>query len=413
MQMRGFDELASQNPDGRIDQNGTHGIRGQVADMGQYPLFFQPAYDIARLTDDDALRARIYQTMRGYLDWWLSPVKRDARTGLVSAIFEETEGDIAQAPHLNSPANLNGLNGVGAPPKTVAPVDVNVLVAVGAELTARLASALGKMDDAQHYHRIFSDLSKAINAYLWDESKGAYYNYDLRKGTLREGLNVSCFYPLRFDIAPDVRRDRLLKTMLDPKQFNWGKVPLTSWAMTDPGYIEAKGGYDGRAWYGDVWTIHNLPVVAGLEDSGRPDLAAELNWSTIKAFHANYYEYLLPSTGHGEGTNDMTITASQYIDAVIHHLFGVDYDRIAQRITIMPHIPKVLYGKDLALDDLIAPNGVGTRLSIHILQFSQNSAKIILKITGPLPAGMIQLALPSSTKQITTAPQAFMTAKFP
>lgn len=413
MQMKGFNELAAQNPDGRIDQNGTHGFRGQVSDFSQYPLYFQPAYDIAKTTSDNALRAQIYQTMRGYLDWWLSPVKRDARTGLVSAIFEETFGDVGQAPHLNPPANLNGLNGVGPAPMIVAPIDVNVLVAVGAELTANLAASLGKSEDSEHYHAVFRDLSKAINAYLWDENRGAYYNYDLHKRDLREGLNVTTFYPLRLGIAPAARRLRLLKKMLDPKQFNWGRLPLTSWAMTERGYVEAQGAYDGRSWYGDIWTIRNEAVVAGLEESGLPGLAAELNWATIKAFHGNFYEYLIPSTGHGEGTRDMTITAAQYINAVIDHLFGVAYDQRTRRISITPHIPKELFGKELALNEVILPDGDGTKISVRIRQISATAGSFTFQSTSPLPHVSVQFQLPASTKRITSAAQDVVSVRFP
>ena len=74
--------------------------------------------------------------------------------------------------------------------------------------------------------------------------------------------------------------------LCDPAQFGWGAcVPVTSVARTNPRYIEATGGYDGRAWYGDVWTMRNLPIISGLEDSGRHDLAGELTWRTFKAFN--------------------------------------------------------------------------------------------------------------------------------
>jgi alpha/beta superfamily hydrolase len=58
---------------------------------------------------------------------------------------------------------------------------------------------------------------------------------------------------------------------------------------------------DGRAWLGDIWTMRNLPIIAGLCDIGRHDLAAELNWSTLRSFNTNYTEYVTPSTGSGEG----------------------------------------------------------------------------------------------------------------
>ena len=38
-------------------------------------------------------------------------------------------------------------------------------------------------------------------------------------------------------------------------------------------------------FFGNVFTFRNLPIIAGLEDCGRHDLASELAWMTIKAFN--------------------------------------------------------------------------------------------------------------------------------
>jgi Trehalase len=388
--MRGFGEV--QNPDGRIDPVGYFWIRGQPADLSSLPKFLEVAYDVARRSNDVKLRGQIYESMRKYLDWWLSPVKRDARTGLISGIGEETFGDRWQAPHLEGET-------LDIEPMTLAPVDTNVVVAVGALNTARLAEALGKRD-AVRYRGAFASLTQAINTYMWDEGAGAYYNYDLHEGTRRPGLSVTIFDPLRLQIATAARRDRLLKRLLDPAQFNWGKRPLTSWAMTEPGvYVEAASDYDGRAWFGDIWTLRNMTVVAGLEESLRPDLAAELNWATIKTFHSNYREYVLPSTGEGLGAKNYAWTASQYIGAIIEHLFGIDYDASEKRLRIAPHVPKALYGKNIALAGLILPNDKDTRLTVHVKQTSPTAATIQVEITGPLPEGDLLVTLPGTQKE--------------
>ena len=218
---------------------------------------------------------------------------------------------------------------------------------------------------------------------------------------------------MRVQIAPKDRRDRLLRRLLDPKQFNWGKRPLTSWAMNDPGFSEAKGDYDGLAWFGDIWALLNMIVVDGLNDSGRPDLAAELNWKTVQEFHNNYFEYLLPSNGQGEGTAGSTWSASLYIGAIIDHLFGIDFDAVGRRVRIAPLIPKELYGKDLAIENVILPNNAATRLSIRINQSSPNRARISVQITGPLPDGDLRIELPGTAKTVTVPVQSNFTARFP
>jgi len=208
-------------------------MRGQVGDQSSIPRYFEVAWDTARRTVDAKLRLEIYETMRRYLDWWLSPVKRDARTGLITAIFEETTSE---------------LDAVSMRPQTVAAVDLNVAVAFACQATAALARHLRREEEAARYERNLEEIKTAINRHLWDGERGAYYNYDVREQRHRPRLISTTFDPLRLGIAPLERRERLLKKLVDPALFNWGKLPLTTIARTEPTFVEAKGPYDGRAW---------------------------------------------------------------------------------------------------------------------------------------------------------------------
>jgi len=395
--MRGFREVQAEEPNDRIPGAGYRGDRGQPADWSQTPRFFEVAYDVARRTSDAALRADIYDTMRRYLDWWVSAARRDAKSGFVMALGDDFD-------------TLSEEVGWTYPP-AVAAVDLNMAVMIGAERVSRLAAHLGKNDEAVRYKRLFQDLSGAVNR-LWDEKDGVYYNHDLSTGQPRRRVLASTFEPLRFGTASPAQRKRLIERLIDPKEFNWGKVPLTTIAMTDAAYEEAKGDYGFSAWNGDVWTYRNLEAIKGLEDAGRPDLAAELNWATIKEFHQNYHEYLLPSTGEGQGTNRYGWTASQYIEAVIEHLFGVDFDAIQRRVRIAPHVPKELYGQDIALRDLLLPTGGGTRLLVHVHQISPTAASIRVDITGPLPQGDLMVTLPGSGKERRVSMRHTLTTTF-
>jgi hypothetical protein len=404
--MRGFHSVQAQNPDGRIDVYGRSAARGQVADVSQIPDFFPMAYEVARRSSDPQVRREIYDTMRKYLDWWLSPVKRDTRTGLVWGVFEETLGERATGSQGNT-ADLTAI-----PLRAWFPVDLNTMVAGGARLTSELAVSLKEKSEAAKYRQVFDEISHAINDVLWDEVDGVYYNYDAQEGHPRRRLMVSTFFPLRFGIAPPERRERLLKRLVDPAQFNWGGTALTSLAKTEADYVEAKGAYEGHAWWGNVWTERNMTVISGLEDSGRPDLAAELNWTTIREFHGRYREYLLPSTGEGAGTEGFSWTASQYIAAIVDHLFGVEYDATEHRLLITPHVPRALYGQDISLSNLILPTGKSTRVSVRIHQSSARTAVISVSLTGELPAGELQVVLAGTAQEHHVSMRRSFTATF-
>ena len=374
--MRGFSEVQAQNPDGRIDLYGNAPVRGQPADVSSLPRFFEAAFDVARRTMDTALRRLIYEAMKKYLDYWFSSKKQDCRSGLITAVFEETFS--------HDHYKLDGM----------APVDLNVAVAVGCRYTARLAAHLGELAEAGIYEEKFKRLQESINGYLWDEEKGAYYNYDVRSGKSSPRLLCTTLDPLRLNIAPPERAIRLVDKLLRPELYGWNDRPLTSISKLEPDYIEATGPYDGRAWFGDIWTMRNLPVVFGLMDCGRHDLAAELNWKTIQLFTGRYCEFLNPADGSGHGVQRYGWTASQYIQAIVENLFGVDYDALAGRIRILPQIPAEFFGQKLSINNLSMPCDTTTRFHMQIMQHSRFAAEMVFKVSGKLPQEELVVLLP-------------------
>ena len=365
--VRGLMGVQAQNPDGRIDLWGGAPGRGQPGDVSSIPRYFEIAYDVARRSDDAAFREQAYLSMKDYLDWWLSPVKRKAPTGLISATAEET----CAATVLD-------------PPGVLAAVDTNVAVAVGCWNVSLMAERLGKREDARYYRKAFEALKSAINTYLWDEEHGYYCNYHLVENRRIPRLLAPAFDPLRLGIAPPERAERLLEKLTDPALFNWGGRAITSIAKTEPDFVEAVGPYDGRAWFGDIWTMRNLPVIAGLEDLGRHDLAADLAWRTVQAFNANYCEYVVPSTGSGEGVQRYGWSASQYIQSVVEHLFGVDYDAMEDRLTITPNLPEALFGETVSLKNLQLAAPV-RRVDVEVTREASGETRIVLSLRGDLP----------------------------
>jgi hypothetical protein len=382
--MRGFAGVQAQNPDGRIDLWGGSTTRGQSADVSSLPRYFEAAYDVARRSKDSSVQNLIYATMKKYLGYWFSKSKRDQVTGLITGVFEETLS--------------NAFEEVGS----VAPIDLNVAVAIGCYNTGRLAGVLGNTTESERFLRDFEELSASINRYLWNDEKKLYYNYNVREKKQDQRLLCSTFDPMRLGIAGDDRVMKLIPALTDPSLFYWGKRPLTTIARSEPGYLEATGPYDGRAWFGDIWTLRNLPVIKGLEDVGKHELAAELAWSTIKTFNANYHEFIVPANGSGEGVERYGWSASQYIQAIIEDLFGIDYDSYGRRLRIAPHIPAELLHQEIAIQNLKIPTQHDLRLSLKILQKEKGRATLTLALEGELPDEMIEICLPDfGEKRIT------------
>ncbi len=383
--MRGYAEVQGQNPDGRIDLWGGSPVRGQAADVSSIPRYFEAAWDVARRTSDPLLQETIYETMKKYLGYWFSTSKMDEKTGLVTAVFEETFWPTGEDPGIH------------------AAVDLNVAVAKGCYLTSQLAGHLGYLTEAGEYARQFERLCQSINHTLWHPGKNVYFNYNVLTEKHYPSLYCSTFDPLQLGIVPAERVDRLLKRLLEPAYFNWGIRPVTSLAMTDTAYVEAEGTYDGRAWQGDLWTMRNMPIINGLKDIGRHDLAGELNWSTILTFHENYCEFVVPSTGSGEGVQRYGWTASQYIQAIIENLFGIDYDRLNRRIRILPHIPPDLRGKKISIGNLSIPEEENTRLRLVIETTIEGKVQLEITLDGQLPETDLEVLWPVNHENLIRA----------
>ncbi len=359
--------VQSQNPDGRIDLWGGAPIRGQVASLSSIPRYFEVAYDVARRSNDPAFQIDVLDSMTRYMNYWLSPAKRDKKTVLVTAIFEETFSEQLSVP------------------QALAPIDLNVAVALGALNAARLAEAIGQHELADTHRLNFESLKESINTWLWNHDKQAYFNLDVRENVFRPFLICTNFDTFREQIVPDDRIQPLLEKMQEPEIFNWGIRPLSTIDMRAPEFTESTGPYDGSAWFGNVWTMRNLPVIAGLTDIGEHELAAELNWHTMTMFHNNYSEYVTPSTGSGEGVVRYGWTASQYIQSVIEYLFGVDYDALAGRLRIFPRVPDMLSGNEISIEHLIIPTAEDdVRLSITITRSDAGEATVAFQVDGEM-----------------------------
>ena len=139
--------LFVQKENGRIPLYGYDRVLDFDEELSAIPVLFELALTLCRETTDRDYITRIYGMLARYLDWWLSDTKRDPATGLVCGIFEESD-----------PSDIHEQ-------LTVAQPDLNVQVAVGADVLAELADYLGDADAATRYRAIFADIKERINRF--------------------------------------------------------------------------------------------------------------------------------------------------------------------------------------------------------------------------------------------------------
>ena len=336
--------IESQKEDGRICLWGNDTLPNQVAGNGipkqkegvsSLPKIFDVAFHILQGTNDSELISLSYNMLKKYLDWWYKD-RFDNKTGLLTSVFEETF-----IPYLGSAMEY-------------AAVDTNVEVYVGLVYTANIAKRLNIAADATELRDKAKKLKSAINTYLWNEQKGAYYPYDIRIGKQIDCLMASTFYPLRMNIASTEQKRRLITLLTNDDHFNWYPIPLTSVSKKDPLFQTTVGAYQGNAsWSGNVWTLINEMVVRGLLDSGEKELAAELALKTVYAFNNNCTEFINPFDGSGHGVLKYAWTASQYLELIIEVIFGISSNITKKEVCISPNLCKELKKQKISITDVM------------------------------------------------------------
>ncbi len=169
----------------------------------------------------------------------------------------------------------------------------NAYLGCGADISCEMALFAKNLLDIQHAaekaglcepnkalcRRLEADyaaLRGSINALLWDEDTGFYY--DLKPdGTRAPVKTVAAYWALAAGVATKEQAARMAAWLQDPATFNRvHRVPVC--AADDPGY-DPRGGY----WRGSVWAPTNTMVLYGLERYGYGALAKEIALNHLDA----------------------------------------------------------------------------------------------------------------------------------
>lgn len=126
--------------------------------------------------------------------------------------------------------------------------------------------------EAARFDALADGTSKQINALLWDEDTGAYYDRTF-SGKLTGMLSCCSFLPLFAGVCDDARAQRLALLLRDPEKFA-PPLPVPSVACDHPDY-----GTD--MWRGCVWLNFNYFIITGLRQYGFDALADEIKEKTL------------------------------------------------------------------------------------------------------------------------------------
>ena len=335
--------LETMESDGRVKLYGIDGfghipsVKEQIASI---PRFYDTCYTAAKRRNDKDFSQKVYKLLSENLKWWFEK-RQDKETSLISAVFEETF-----RPNIETVS------------MEYFPMDTNMQIVSGCFSASALADVLNIPEKAKYFREKAKEILEAVNKYLWNEKKGAYYPYLKTENSHYDVLMASTFNGMLCGNAGKGRAEILVKKLLDNDFFGWDEHTVTSVARNDKDFAVVTGEYIGNpCWSGSVWTYFNKIIIKGLKDSGYYDIASELAYKTVVEFADNYTEFHHPFDGSGHGVYDYAWTASQFIQIIIEDVFGIDYDAVSGTITVKPNVPVGFFGEMCSVEGLVLPDG--------------------------------------------------------
>jgi hypothetical protein len=190
-----------------------------------------------------------------------------------------------------------------------AQADASGWMAFFAHYLGKIAEALGDTASATRYAADIATIAAAVNANLWDEGAGFYFDLATGGDSFIPTKSYSGLIPLVAGIVPADRLERVLAALRDPQQllsaFGVRSVSAKS-VIYQPGYAKERG--VNSNWRGPVWVPINYllvealgPLDAALAATVRERVVGvvEADWQATGRFH----EYFDAETGEGIGAD--------------------------------------------------------------------------------------------------------------
>jgi hypothetical protein len=261
--------VLNQSRDGRLPHFSHRFLR---SDLTQPPVIAWSIWENFLWSGDTAYLAAAYPVLQEY-DAWLHANRR-LPSGLFfwSAPFESGKDN---SPRFDAPGG-RGQRDL----RSVAAVDLSSYVVLQSSMLARVAEVLGDDEGRRFHERNADTLRTLMNALLWDEETGYYYDRDERSGELVRVRTNSSLVPLFAAVPDTIRARRLRDHGMDVSSFNTA-IPLPTVALDDPSFSK-------DMWRGPVWINVSYMIIRGLDAYGFHDEAAELAFATVDGVFRTY-----------------------------------------------------------------------------------------------------------------------------
>jgi putative isomerase len=261
-------------------------------DRSQPPIGAYVALRIFLLPGDRALLEQAYPTLRRAHDWWFehrdgngNGVLEHGSSPTGEGTFVHTkQGAMDEAAMDNLPLFDDAVFDERAHTLDLEEVGLNSLVVLDGQMLSRIATLLGRRDEAAALAERAEALAERVRERLWDPEREVFAARRW-SGEWVESLAPTSFYPLVAGIAtPEQAQALVRKHLLDPERF-WGPRPLPSTAYDDPATP------DDVYWRGRIWPPLVFMTWEGLRRAGFAAEAAELAERAWTLFAGEWKEH--------------------------------------------------------------------------------------------------------------------------
>jgi putative isomerase len=278
-------------------------------DRGQPPLGSLAAWLLYQRIRERSLLAAHYDVLARNHHWWRA-MRDPEGTGLISCGTSDVGEALYQGTHFGA-RNETGMDNSAThdqatyDPKTRSlstwDLGLNCVVALDAEMLAKIAEALGKAEEAAAFAALAETHRRLIRTDLWDPEREIFANRQRHGGFVR-ALAPTSFYPLLCGAADAAQTAALLRHLDDPATFA-SPYPIPNATRDHPAYAE------NVYWRGRIWPNVNYLVWLGLHRAGQTARAARLAAESHALFRLSWQDRVAaenynPETGAGLDQGD-------------------------------------------------------------------------------------------------------------
>jgi hypothetical protein len=257
--------------------------------LSQPPIGSYIVLKLFQKTGDMDLLKRAYPFLEKRHSFWTAPTgeSRIRRDGNGNGLLEwGSEAEIPDAEEAG-PANRAGLddqarNGEAGTLRTDS-LELNCLYALDAWCLAQIEDILNLGTEASNHLREYEKTKTLINAELWNEKEGFYFDRHW-DGRFSARKAASGFFPLIARIPDEKRALRMLRLLLDSRRF-WGEFVIPSVSRDDPAYKEQANRR------GAVWPSTNYLIYQGLKAYSFDTVAADFAKKSCDLFLRSWQNF--------------------------------------------------------------------------------------------------------------------------